>query len=97
MYPWLTIDELESLLPSIEAAGVSEVARGPSGFVTAYRRLRSPMRLAIELVPGHASQTWAQRRDAFIKRTLPAYLANPTRRRELSLLAWAYAPPAVAA
>ena len=93
MYEWMPIEEVESLLPTIEAAGVSEVARGRDGFLTAYRRLRTPMRMAIEPVPGHATQTWSQRRDNFIARTLPAYNANPTHRRALSLIAWAYAPP----
>ena len=93
MYEWMPIEEVESLLPTIEAAGVSEVARGRDGFLAAYRRLRTPMRMAIEPVPGHATQTWSQRRDNFIARTLPAYNANPTHRRALSLIAWAYAPP----
>jgi hypothetical protein len=92
-FEWMTIEELEEKLPAIEAAGVSEVARGPDGFVTAYRRLRTPTRMAVEPVPGHATQTWSQRRENFIARTLPAYLANPTHRRGLSLVAWAYAPP----
>jgi len=93
MYEWMPIDEVESLLPTIEAAGVSEIARGPHGFLTAYRRLRTPMRMAIERVPDHPTQTWSQRRDSFIARTLPAYLAAPTHRRALSLVAWAFAPP----
>lgn len=93
MYPWISAEELERLLPDIEAAGVSTVARGPDGFATAYRRLRSPEEMAITVVPGYATQTWCQRRNAFIARTLPAYTANPTHRRALSLLAWAYAPP----
>jgi len=93
VYEWMPVEEVESLLPTIVAAGVSEVARGRDGFLTAYRRIRSPLRMAIEHVPDHPSQTWAQRRDNFIDRTLPAYLAAPTHRRALSLIAWGYAPP----
>jgi hypothetical protein len=93
VYEWMPIEEVESLLPTIEAAGVSEVARGRDGFLTAYRRLRTPMRMSMEHVPGHTTQTWSQRRDNFIARTLPAYLAAPTHRRALSLIAWAFAPP----
>ena len=93
MYPWMSIEEVEALLPTIEEAGVSTIARSPRGFLAAYRRIRSPMRMAIEPVPDHEALSWAQRRDSFIARTLPAYLAAPTHRRALSLVAWAYMPP----
>ena len=89
----MSIEEVEALLPTIEEAGVSTIARSPRGFLTAYRRIRSPMRMAIEPVPDHETLSWAQRRDSFIARTLPAYLANPTHRRALSLVAWAFLPP----
>ncbi len=81
------------MLPTIEAAGVSAVARSPRGFIAAYRRIRSPLQMMIAEVPDLPSQTWAQRRDAFIARALPVYNAAPTHRRALSLLAWAYLPP----
>jgi hypothetical protein len=92
MFPWMSVDEVEAMLPTIEAAGVSAVARSPRGFLSAYRRLRSPLRMMIEPVPDHETQNWAQRRDSFIARTLPAYDANPTHRRALALIAWAYLP-----
>jgi hypothetical protein len=93
MFPWMPVEEVEAMLPTIEAAGVSAVARSPRGFIAAYRRIRSPMRMMIAEVPDLPSQTWAQRRDAFIARALPVYNANPTHRRALSLIAWAYLPP----
>ena len=95
MFPWMTVEveEVEAMLPTIEAAGVSKVARSQRGFLAAYRRLRTPMRMSIEPVPDHETQTWSQRRDAFIARTLPAYNADPTHRRALSLIAWAFMPP----
>ena len=43
-------------------------------------------------VPGYPGQTWGQRRNAFIGRHLAQYLANPTPRRRLALIAWAYEP-----
>ena len=92
MFPWMTVEEVEAMLPTIEAAGVSKVARSPRGFVTAYRRIRSPLQMMIAEVPDHETQTWAQRRDAFISRALPAYNASPSHRRALSLIAWAYMP-----
>jgi hypothetical protein len=93
MFSWMTVEEVEAMLPTIEAAGVSKIARSPRGFLTAYRRIRSPLRMMIAEVPDHETQTWAQRRDAFIARALPAYTADPTHRRALALIAWAYMPP----
>jgi hypothetical protein len=89
----MPVEEVEAMLPTIEAAGVSAVARSPRGFIAAYRRIRSPLQMMIAEVPDLPSQTWAQRRDAFIARALPVYNAAPTHRRALSLLAWAYLPP----
>jgi hypothetical protein len=89
----MPVEEVEAMLPTSEAAGVSAVARSPRGFLAAYRRIRSPLQMMLAEVPDHPSQTWAQRRDAFIARALPAYNANPTHRRALSLIAWAYLPP----
>ena len=93
MFPWMTVEEVEAMLPTIEAAGVSKVARSPRGFIAAYRRIRSPLQMMIAEVPDLVTQTWAQRRDAFIARALPAYNAKPTHRRALSLIAWAFMPP----
>ena len=93
MFAWMPVEEVEAMLPTIEAAGVSKIARSPRGFLTAYRRIRSPLRMMIAEVPDHETQTWAQRRDAFIARALPVYNANPTHRRALALISWAYAPP----
>ena len=92
VYEWMPVEEVEAMLPTIEAAGVSKVARSPRGFIAAYRRMRSPLQMMIAEVPEHEPQTWAQRRDAFIARALPVYTANPTHRRALSLIAWAYMP-----
>ncbi len=93
MFPWMPVEEVEAMLPTIEAAGVSAVARSPRGFISAYRRIRSPLQMMIAEVPDLPTQTWAQRRDAFIARALPVYNANPTHRRALALIAWAFAPP----
>ena len=93
VYEWMPVEEVEAMLPTIEAAGVSKVARSPRGFVQAYRRIRSPLQMMIAVVPDLVTQTWAQRRDAYIARALPVYNANPTHRRALALMTWAYAPP----
>lgn len=64
--------------------GVSVVARSPSGFIAAYNRAWGN--------PSRMSDSWKHRRWAFIRRTLPQYKDNPTERRRLSLIAWAYDP-----
>jgi len=89
----MSVEEVEAMLPTIEAAGVSRVARSPRGFVTAYRRVRSPLFMMIAEVPDNEPQTWAQRRQWYLSRAVPAYNADPTHRRALALMSWAYAPP----
>lgn len=87
----MPIEEVESIIPTLEQNGVSEVARSQRGFIRAYAHFRTPMRMAIEVVPGERV-TWAQKRELFIRRTLAAYKKNPSFRRALSLMAWAYMP-----
>ena len=40
----------------------------------------------------YKNQYWEQKRNAYLSRSIPQYLANPTYRRKLSLIAWAYLP-----
>jgi len=87
----MQLDEVEAMVPTIAANDVSEVARSPRGFISAYRAFKTPMRMAIEWVPGERI-TWAQKRELFIRRTLAAYKKHPTHRRALALMAWAYMP-----
>lgn len=80
MYPFLSKQELIQWLPEIELYEVSKVARSPGQFVDQY--LNNP------ILP----KEWIIKRNNFIKRTLPSYIKNPTHRRYLSLIAWAYLP-----
>lgn len=90
-YKWMTVEEVESIIPTLEQNGVSEVARSPRGFIRAYTHFRTPMRMSLEFAPGERV-TWAQKRELFIRRTLAAYKKNPSYRRALALMAWAYMP-----
>lgn len=90
-YDWMPVELVESIVPTLIENGVSEVARSSRGFITAYSRFRTPMRMAIEFVPGERV-TWAQKRELFIRRTLATYKKNPSYRRALSLMAWAFMP-----
>lgn len=80
--------------PEMERLGVSKVARGPRGFLTAYKRYGTAAAMKKASVPGYPGQTWGHRREQFIARTLAQYRANPTHRRRLALIAWAYDPAA---
>ena len=90
-YEWMPVELVESIIPTLIANGVSEVARSPRGFIRAYAHFRTPMRMATELAPGERV-TWAQKRELFIRRTLAAYKKNPSYRRALALMAWAFMP-----
>ncbi len=90
-FPWMPVELVESIVPTLIENGVSEVARSPRGFIRAYGHFRTPMRMSIEFVPGERV-TWAQKRELFIRRTLAAYKKNPSFRRALSLMAWAFMP-----
>lgn len=81
-YPWLSLSEIAKYEPEMRRLKVSEVARSPRGFLTAYKR-HGRLRIGF---------AWIIKRRAFIARTLPQYRANPTYRRWLSLIAWAYRP-----
>ena len=86
-----TIASYESLA---RKRGVSEVARGPGGFLPAYKRAGSAVRL---------SDDWRRKREAFIARHMaqieqryePLWGPDgwPTR-RHLALIMWAYSPAA---
>ena len=83
-YPWLPLSEIAKYEPEMKRLGVSKVARSSRGFLTAYRKARGN---GLWMYEG-----WRRKRDGFIARTLPQYRANPTYRRWLSLVAWAYMP-----
>lgn len=100
---WLTLAVVEAAAQVAAEASppVSEVARGPGGFLEAYRATRGhPDRIAIY---------WAQKRAGFIQRHRaqlrqdehadgwepdPAGGTRPTR-RHLALAVWAWSPTPV--
>lgn len=90
-YEWDTPEAVEAIIPTLKENGVSTTARSRDGFIPAYLHYRSPTRMESIMAPGERV-TWAQKRELFIRRTLAAYKINPTYRRALSLLAWAYTP-----
>lgn len=106
MHRWLPLSVVSAALPALRARGVSAVARGDQksdqtrvGFMVAYAAADGrPQEMARLLAT--EQQTWAERRDAFLRRHLAQAKTNgepwwkngrPTR-RHLALVAWAYSP-----
>jgi hypothetical protein len=80
-YPYISRAEVRKYQDEIINNDVSQIARSPDGFMYEYLNTRT------------VSPELDTRRNNYITRTLPAYLKNPTYRRWLSLVAWAYKTP----
>jgi hypothetical protein len=89
MYALLTPTQVLAHQQAMIREGVSEVARAPGGFMHTYLRDGVYM---LSKSSNATGLTWAKKRDAFIKRHLAQYKSNPTPRRRLALIAWAYMP-----
>lgn len=95
----MTVSEITPFIPEMEKYKVSEVARGvkestatEGGFLQMYQKIQAPMFMYdIPVKPG-AKETWGQRRDNFVSRHYAQYQSNPTYRRRLALIAWAFDP-----
>lgn len=83
-YKYLPLSIIKQHKLEMEELGVSRIARSPRGFLTAYKRAGGN--------PGKLSEAWRVKRYGFIKRHLAQYRVNPTYRRKLALIAWAYMP-----
>ena len=92
MHKFLSLSTVEKYVPAMERFGVSEVARSPRGFLTAYRKAKGKRE--------NLTADWWQRREAFIARHEaqrkargePLYSNGLPTRRHLALIAWAYSP-----
>jgi hypothetical protein len=89
-YPLLSITNVVSWLKLIEKYKVSRKARSENGFLTNY--LNEGKALLHQKSDQPNLYTWEIKRDLFLDRTVPAFNKNPTIRRYLSLIAWAYEP-----
>lgn len=79
-YPMVPVSKIRRFVPMMDRLEVSKIARGSGGFLYSYLR-------------GNVSEDLMKKRESFITRTLPQWRNNPTIRRGLSLIAWAYLPP----
>lgn len=83
-YPYIRLNTIRQFEPDMRRLGVSKVARSPRGFLTYYKKIGG--------IPSKVNDYWSIRRAAFIARHMAQYEDNPTYRRRLALIAWAYDP-----
>ena len=69
---------------------VSVVARSSRGFMRQYERTQNVASFCRQRVKEWPNQTWGQRRHVFIARHLAQFKKNPTERRWLAMVMWAY-------
>jgi len=91
---WMSISAIDKLRPEMVKRGVSEVARGPRGFLKQYRKAGGKF--------SKLSPYWRRRRNNFVKRHMAQARRNREKlwdpkkkkysRRGLALVAWAYNP-----
>ena len=82
-YPVIPLRVVEKFVPLAEELGVSEVARSPRGFLTAYRKAKTFAKLPEE---------WKRKRQGFIARHMELLDGDQPTRRHLALIMWAYSP-----
>ena len=80
-YPFLSLKTIEMYMPLIKQYKVSIQARKPGQFLSVYK-------LHGQQLP----QKWAEKRENFITRHIIQYRENPTIRRRLAIITWAYDP-----
>ena len=88
-YTLMSPDEVRQHLPDMQALDVSKVARSSAGFTGQY--LLNGASVLDNNATG-SKITWRKTRANFIARHLAQYRENPTKRRKLALIAWAYMP-----
>jgi len=93
MKTWMSYKSAAKYIPEAKRLGVSEVARSRSGFMGVYKRMKTASAMRKQPVKRGHSLTWGEKREAFIARHMAQYSKNPTYRRWLALIMWAYKPP----
>jgi hypothetical protein len=80
-YPFLRMKTIDMYMPLIKKMKVSEQARKPNQFLSIYKTYG-------EQLP----ENWAIKRENFITRHIVQYRENPTIRRRLAIITWAFDP-----
>lgn len=81
-YPFIKYSEIKKYMPLIKNLKVSQKARSSGQFLDIYKQYG-------KFLP----QTWKIKREAFIDRHYAQYKEDPTVRRRLALIVWAFDPP----
>lgn len=81
MFKFLPLSTIIKYIPEMINLNVSIKARSDGQFLSQYIKYGKNLPVF-----------WANKRNGFIERTLPAYLKKPSKRRLLSLICWAYFP-----
>ena len=89
-YRWMSYSNASSYIKEAKKLGVSKVARSKTGFMGVYKRVRTSREMKKHLAS--KTLTWERKRNGFIKRHMAQYVKNPTYRRWLALVMWAYKP-----
>lgn len=94
MYSWMSYAAAHAYEKEAENLGVSVVARSRNGFMREYELAGNARTMNTRRLPKGVTggDTWGQKRNGFIARHLAQYRKNPTRRRYLALVMWAYDP-----
>lgn len=92
-YPWMSYAAAHAHEEDAARHGVSEVARGPGGFMRVYEVHGMRMKNMLVMDTPSSTLTWARKRHNFVKRHMVQYVGRPTLRRWLALVMWAYRPP----
>jgi hypothetical protein len=80
-YPFLRMNTIEMYMPLIKQFKVSVRARKPDQFLDIYKTYGQQL-----------PKKWAIKRENFITRHIIQYRQNPTIRRRLAIITWAYDP-----
>lgn len=80
-YPFIKYSEIKTYIPLIKELQVSKKARSQNQFLDVYKQYG-------KLMPN----SWKRKREAFIDRHFAQYKENPTIRRRLALITWAFDP-----
>ena len=92
-YPFLPLSTIDRFVRLAARLKVSTVARGPKGFLTAYRAAGGN--------PSRLSAYWRRKREGFIARHMAQAIdrheslfvaGGAPSRRHLALIMWAYSP-----
>jgi len=94
-YTWISYGSAAKYIPEAKRLRVSTVARSSKGFMGEYKKAGSSSAMKRRKLPTGVvgGVTWGQKRNNFIARHMAQYKKNPTYRRWLAIVMWAYKPP----